>query len=326
MTPPSPLTRFAPAPTGELHLGHVVNAIYVWGTARARGGRVLLRIEDHDRQRARPAFERALLDDLEWLGFEADIYPVSAYRRGACEARQSERDPIYRAAIQTLIDRGRVYGCTCSRQEIENASNIVRRGEALASPDRQASASPELRYPGTCRDRNLQMIEGIGDGVGWRLRVDPGVERFVDELQGPQAQEPAMQCGDFLLRDRLGNWTYQLAVVVDDWHQGIDLVVRGTDLLASTGRQILLARLLGRTTPPAFMHHALVMKSAQQKLSKSDGDTGIAALRESGWSAARVIGHAASLVGLLPAGETLEASRVGDLFSRSTTNGLRYRS
>ncbi len=307
------LTRFAPAPTGALHLGHVANAIFVWGIARARGGRVLLRIEDHDRQRTRPELERALLDDLDWLGFEADVYPTAAYRRGACEARQRERDPIYRAAVRTLADRGLVYGCRCSRREIEEAIGRSEDGSTLEQP------FDELRYPGTCRDRALP----LSDEVGWRLRVEPGLEYFVDGLQGPQEQEPAKQCGDFLLRDRLGNWTYQLAVVVDDWLQAIDLVIRGTDLLASTGRQLLLARLLERATPPTFMHHALVMKSAQQKLSKSDGDTGIAALRDAGWTAPQVIGHAATLVGLWPGGEVLEASQVHRLFASELERGVR---
>jgi len=110
-----PLTRFAPAPTGALHLGHVVNAVYVWGLARALGGRVLLRIEDHDPQRSRPGAERLLLDDLDWLGFTADIYPSEAYRRGACDGRQSERDSLYREALAPLIAAGLVYGCRCSR-------------------------------------------------------------------------------------------------------------------------------------------------------------------------------------------------------------------
>lgn len=305
------LTRFAPAPTGHLHLGHVVNAIYVWGTARARGGRVLLRVEDHDRQRARPELERALLDDLDWLGFVPDVYPTDAYRHGPCEARQSERDAVYRAALQPLIEQGVVYGCACSRTEIELAQ-MVQRPEASASAMRQPSVAEgeELRYPGTCRVRGIP----LRDDVGWRVRMDPGVEQFADRLQGAQAQDPSRQCGDLLVRDRLGNWTYQLAVVVDDWRQGIDHVIRGTDLLASTGRQIRLARLLGRDTPPIFAHHALVMKSPDQKLSKSDGDSGVAMLRDAGWTPDRVIGHAAALVGLQPEAQPLAATSVERLF------------
>ena len=119
--------------------------------------------------------------------------------------------------------------------------------------------------------------------------MDPGIEHFVDERLGPQAQDPSAQCGDVLIRDRHGNWTYQLCVAVDDTDQGIDLVVRGMDLLPSTGRQIRLARLLGRSRPPVFHHHQLIMKSLHQKLSKSDGDTGIRDLRSLGWSPERVL-------------------------------------
>jgi glutamyl-tRNA synthetase/glutamyl-Q tRNA(Asp) synthetase len=112
---------------------------------------------------------------------------------------------------------------------------------------------------------------------------------FDDARLGPQTQTPAEQCGDLLIRDRLGNWTYQFAVAVDDWQQRIDLVIRGVDLLSSTGRQLQLARLLGRGTPPVFLHHRLLMKSPTQKLSKSDGDTGIRDLRARGWTREAVI-------------------------------------
>jgi glutamyl-Q tRNA(Asp) synthetase len=276
-----PLTRFAPAPTGFLHLGHVVNAIFVWGVARAAGGRVLLRIEDHDRQRCRPDYEQALLDDLDWLGFEPDIFSTTAFRSGSCEGRQSERDTLYRRALAPLIERGLVYGCDCSRKSLDS-----------------------VVYPGTCRNRRLP----LNDDVGWRLRVDKHDEAFDDGLLGWQRQSPHAQCGDLLLRDRLGNWTYQWAATTDDWLQHVTLVIRGVDLLESTGRQIYLARLLGRTEPPLFVHHPLVMKSATQKLSKADGDTGVRDLRASGWSAARVIGHAAALIGLCPASTDLSAA------------------
>ena len=118
--------------------------------------------------------------------------------------------------------------------------------------------------------------------------MEPGGEPFNDARLGPQSQDPAEHCGDLLVRDRHGNWTYQFAVTVDDWRQHIDYVVRGIDLLPSTGRQIRLARLLGRRGPPTFLHHPLIMKNAQQKLSKSDGDTGVRDLRGRGWSPAEV--------------------------------------
>lgn len=273
------LTRFAPAPTGWLHLGHVLNAEYVWDPPTPRSGfgaasarKILLRIEDHDRERCRPEYEAGILDDLDWLGYLPDIFPTSCFRAGRCDGRQSDRDAIYREAVDVLAAQGLVYGCDCTRREIE---------------DRFSTLDPrpsELRYSGHCRDRGLP----LADGYGWRVRMEPGVEPFVDGLLGPQAQDPSLQCGDVLIRDRLGNWTYQFAVTVDDFRQGIDLVARGVDLLPSTGRQIRLARLLGRQTPATFLHHPLIMKTADQKLSKSDGDTGIRELRARGWTPAQV--------------------------------------
>ena len=234
----------------------MLNAIHVWGLARERAGRVLLRIEDHDRSRSRAGYEAALLEDLEWLGFVPDEPLV----------RQSERGDFYESALQKLRADGLVYACECSRTDVGTA-----------------------RYPGTCSGKGL--TESPGRGI--RIRLDPSVERFHDLRLGPQEQRPSDQCGDLLARDRHGNWTYQFAVVVDDLLQDITHVVRGEDLLDSTGRQIQLARLLRRTEPPAFLHHGLLMRTATQKLSKSDGDTGVRDLRAKGWSAADVIAHTA---------------------------------
>jgi len=257
------ITRFAPAPTGFLHLGHVVNALYVWGEARRLNGRVLLRIEDHDRQRCRPEYQAAIFEDLDWLGFVADEPAV----------RQSAREDIYRQALETLERHGLVYACSCSR------ADLVRAGDN------------ELRYSGACRDR------GLTDAAGrsLRVRLEPTIESFVDLRHGPQEQRPSEQCGDLVIRDRDGNWTYQFAATVDDYAQAVTHVIRGDDLLASTGRQIQLARLIGRIEPPEFLHHPLIMKSATQKLSKSDGDTGIRELRARGWSARDVIARAQEL-------------------------------
>lgn len=259
------LTRFAPAPTGWLHLGHVLNAEYVWGS----GAQVLLRIEDHDRERCRPEYEAGILEDLDWLGYPAD-FPL---------VRQSERDAIYRDAATTLISGGLVYACDCTRKQIEARASSIASQPVSLDPH-----PPELVYDGHCRDRGV----GLSDGVGWRVRIGAGAEAFVDRRLGPQAQDPATQCGDVLIRDRLGNWSYQFVASVDDFRQGVDLVIRGQDLLASTGRQIRIARLLGRAAPPEFLHHPLLMKSPQQKLSKSDGDTGIRELRARGWTPAEV--------------------------------------
>ncbi len=262
------LTRFAPAPTGYLHLGHVANALAVWGVARGLGARVLLRIEDHDRQRCRPEYEAALLDDLDWLGFVPDIAPTAEFRRGATRYRQSDNGPAYAAALARLRERGhRVYACDCSRKALLARTGV---GEAPEGSD--------LRYDGFCRNRGLTPAPGRG----MRVELAPGPERFEDLRLGPLVQEPARQCGDLLLRDRLGNWTYQFAVVVDDWEQGVDLVVRGEDLLDSTGRQLALARMLGRPAAPRFLHHALIRKPGGAKLSKADHDTGVRDLRAAG--------------------------------------------
>ena len=283
-----PLTRFAPAPTGLLHLGHVVNALHVWGIARRVGADVLLRIEDHDRQRSRREFEVQALDDLDWLGFRPSLYPTAVFRAGPCASRQSDRHTHYGAAARLLSERGLVYGCACSRATMTGRV-----------------------YPGTCRDRNIALTEA----PSWRLRLETAPISFNDLLVGAVTQDPAALSGDPVIRDRRGNWTYQFAVAVDDLDQQIDLVIRGRDLLPSTALQVAIARVLGRPTPPRYAHHMLLMKSPTQKLSKSDGDSGIVELRRAGWSAPKVLGHAAALAGLATEGTLLDASDAGRLFA-----------
>jgi glutamyl-tRNA synthetase/glutamyl-Q tRNA(Asp) synthetase len=290
------LTRFAPAPTGYLHLGHVASALYVWELARASGARDRLRVDDHDRQRCRPEYERALLDDLDWLGFAPDVFPTSAFRAGRSDGRQRDRDAIYDAAARRLVDAGRVYACTCSRRDLAHA--------------RPANHAPDF-YSGTCRHRALPLASR---GIVWRVAIDDTVETFDDGLLGPQVQRPARQSGDVAIRDRLGNWTYQFVTAVDDFMMGIDLVIRGRDLLESTGRQIAIARLVGRGAPAAYAHHPLIMKAPGRKLSKSDGDTAVGELRAAGWTARAVIAEAARLVGLADRG----ASGAGGFACRLT--------
>jgi glutamyl-Q tRNA(Asp) synthetase len=273
------VSRFAPAPTGYLHLGHVINALHVWGITRRAGGRVLLRIEDHDAQRSRRDYERAILDDLDWLGFAPDDPPTDAFRAGTCLGRQSDRQRIYERAFEQLRSDGLLYACDCTRRDIAQDTRPDGTDEDIGS---------ELRYTGRCRERHLQ----FRDGLGVRVRLEPSIERFDDVAVGPQEQRPFDACGDLLVRDRFGNWTYQFAVTVDDLDQGVTLVIRGEDLLPSTGRQIQLARLLGRTRPPRFLHHPLIMKSATQKLSKADRDTSVQDMRQAGLSSEEVIGRA----------------------------------
>ena len=271
LTPSTLITRFAPSPTGHLHLGHVVNALYVWGIARAAGGTVLLRIEDHDRQRSRPEFEQTILEDLDWLGFTPDAPLV----------RQSERAELYRQQLERLRARHLAYACSCSRREM-----------ALTTPD---IPGEEMRYPGTCRRKDLDWRAGLS----WRVQLESGKVEFIDARLGIQQQTPGEQCGDLQAMDRLGNWTYQFAVTVDDYLQGVNLVIRGEDLLPSTGRQIMLSRLLGRAVPPVFLHHPLIFKSSGEKLSKANRDTGIRDLRSRGESPELVLGRAAHFAKLI---------------------------
>jgi glutamyl-tRNA synthetase/glutamyl-Q tRNA(Asp) synthetase len=270
-----------------------VNALFVWGLARSLGGRVALRIEDHDRGRCRAEFERGILDDLDWLGLEPDPAPASGVREGGSLWRQSDRFVTYERAMTGLEG---VYACVCSRRDIADATGD--------------SVTHEVRYPGTCREKSI----APGETPARRVRIDPGAEAFDDVALGAHSQEPGAQCGDVLIRDRMGNWTYQFAVVVDDMAQDIDVVIRGEDLLESTGRQIRLASLLGRRVPPLFLHHPLILRRDGSKLSKSDGATGLRDLRAAGWSAERVLGEAAFLAGLQGSAKTISASGVPGLF------------
>jgi glutamyl-tRNA synthetase/glutamyl-Q tRNA(Asp) synthetase len=295
--PPDATTRFAPAPTGFLHLGHIVNAIFVWGVARRHHGRVLLRVEDHDRGRSRSVYELALLEDLEWLGLEPDEPTLVSFHTGSSPFRQSDRGDRYVSALNDLALHNPVYGCRCTRRDIAAGA--------------EATPGEERRYPGTCRELGHDIDE---DGVGVRVVVGPGSEAFVDLLLGPQRQTPERQCGDILVRDRTGQWTYQFAVTVDDYDQGVDLVIRGEDLLSSTGRQIRLARMLGREEPPRFLHHPLVLKRSGEKLSKASGDTGIRELRAAGVGSTELLGEAAYRGGLLSTARPLTADDLADLF------------
>jgi glutamyl/glutaminyl-tRNA synthetase len=279
-------TRFAPAPTGFLHLGHVANAIWVWGLAASTSGRVLLRIEDHDRVRCRPEYEEALQEDLAWLGFVADEGPV----------RQSDDGSAYAEALDRLRGEVLVYGCDCTRSTFE--AWMHEHGRRWHGPG----------CPGDCRHRGL-------DVPVWRVALGGGSERWMDAIVGPCADEVAPN-GDLPIRDRDGNWTYAFAVVVDDLRQDVGLVVRGRDLLAATAAQIRLARLLGRQAPATFAHHPLIRRPDSAKLSKADGDTGVRELRAAGRSAEAVVGEAAAAVGLIDAPRPVVASEVGRLFDR----------
>ena len=297
LLPARPVTRFAPAPTGYLHLGHLVNALYTWGIARAMGGRVILRIEDHDRQRCRPEFEAALLEDLERLGLVPDEPPVAAFRAGPTPYRQSSVAEVYEAAMDRLQMDGLVYACACSRATF--AGYAAGHGRPWQG----------IGCPGGCRE--LALPED--DATGLRVAVGAGSERWVDLLAGPLSDEPAAG-GDLLVRDRMGNWTYPLCVVVDDLRNGVDLVIRGRDLLDSTPVQLRLARMLGRETPPQYLHHPLVRRISGQKLSKADGDTAVRSLLDAGATPGRLFGRAARLAGLQADETPIDPDDIGALF------------
>jgi len=279
---PGPTTRFAPAPTGRLHLGHLANALYVWGLARRLDGNVLLRIEDHDRQRCRPELERALLDDLDRLGLAADAPSTDELRAGPSSFRQSDNGPVYEAALEQLRGAADVYACDCSRATF--AAWREANGRAWNGPG----------CPGGCLGRGLAPRSGLT----LRAALGAGDEAWADLLLGARSG-PVATDGDLPVRDRNGNWTYALCVVVDDMRHGIGLIVRGEDLTDATPSQIRLARLLGRAEPARFAHHPLIRRPDGSKLSKADGATSIADLLDSGRSPGQLFAEVLGQLGFL---------------------------
>src|SRR5882672_1893558 len=258
--------RLAPSPTGSLHVGNVRTFLWAWLSARAQGGRVLMRVEDLDTPRLREGVIPKMIDDLRWLGFDWDGDIVL----------QSERREHYKQIFARLA--GRVYPCKCTRGDIAAAQSAPHEGDQ------------ELHYPGTCRDYR-------GPGSAWRLRVDPGLVLFEDRFHGPQSIDVAGTVGDFVVAKSPEQPAYQLAVVADDLAQGVTEVVRGDDLIPSTARQILLLRALGEK-PPAYGHVPLVVGTDGKRLAKRFGDAQIATLRAGGASPERIIGALADWSGL----------------------------
>lgn len=292
--------RLAPSPTGALHLGNARTFMIAWLRARARGGKVILRMEDLDHPRDKPGAAREAVEDLKWLGFDWDEEYV-----------QSERKALYRAALERLHAQGLVYPCVCSRKDVERAQSAPHAGD-------------QLFYPGTCRGRFaswraaqafLREESDVPRLPCWRFRVEAGtVVRFEDVFAGPFGQDVARTLGDFpVARDAFGAG-YTLAVTVDDAAMGVTEVVRGDDLLPATPAQILLARALlpwarevsaGEPLAPSYFHLPLVVGPDGRRLAKRHGDTRIAAFRAAGMRPEALLGALAASCGWAKPGEAL---------------------
>ena len=283
--------RFAPSPTGELHLGNARTALLAWLQARAAGGRFVLRVEDLDFGRVRPGLMEAQLADLRWLGLDWDEGPDV----GGPHAPylQSERQERYAEALARLDGMGAIFECFCSRKEISAAAS---------APHGEVDEGPA--YPGTCRTLSPEerhRRRALGPSA-LRFIVPPGEIAFDDLLHGTRAYSPAAETGDFVVRRKDGVAAYQLAVVVDDAAMGITHVVRGDDLLSSTPRQLLVYRALG-LTPPAWIHVPLMLGPDGERLSKRHGAVTLREHRESGVRPAALVGRLAATVGLAEDGE-----------------------
>ncbi len=282
------VTRFAPSLTGYLHLGHVLHMLYVWGIARARDGKVICRIEDHDLSRRRPEYEESILETMAWLGLMPDGGMTLSSATGVSEFRQSDCGDYYEKMLGLLEMQGLVYGCECTRKQIL---------------DEQKDTAGELCYAGTCAQKGLPL-----EGNTVRFRVPAREVVFEDLRRGTCRQIPKQQCGDFSLRDRQGQWTYQFACVCDDIRHGVDCVIRGEDILASTARQILLFQAFEAPVPEYF-HHPLICDKNGEKLSKRQRSESINQLRDSGMSAEEIIGRAAFAAGLSSEPEPVSADK-----------------
>ena len=279
--------RFAPSPTGFLHEGHLLSALYVWAAAKKWGLKIHLRIEDHDQSRMRPAYVKGIYEDLAWFGFHYDS-----------ESIQSKRWPLYEQALSKLEAQGLVYPCYCSRKQLEaenpksETGEIVYQGKCFFRRETRYTTLGALPrsecYPLWGDERR----EGHEDEPhNLRFVVSDKVIHWHDLRMGDFAENPKLQCGDFPIRDREGQWTYQFAVCVDDIDEGITHIVRGEDIRSSTARQIALREALGAKEPPIYLHHALISDSTGKKLSKRELAYSLRQEREAGTSPETLLGR-----------------------------------
>lgn len=288
--------RFAPSPSGPLHLGNLRTALLAWLFARSASASFVLRIEDLDRPRVRPGASAAMLDDLRWLGLDWDEGPD----KGGPHApyTQSERMQHYVEHLRRLEQDGLVYPCYCSRADLTRAPSAPQEGDA-----------PQPPYPGTCRDANSRHAKQRAHPdrrPSYRFMAPRESIQFVDRVAGQVSQDLAREVGDFVVWRADGVPAYQLAVVVDDALMRIGEAVRGADLLDSTPRQIALYRALGYPIP-AFAHVPLLRDVYGARLAKREGAAGLAPLRAVGVDAAEVVGDLAASCGMVPTGTRCRA-------------------
>ena len=293
----SPLVgRLAPSPTGAQHVGNARTYLIAWLSARSKGGKVVLRMEDIDSPRIKPGAAEQAIDDLRWLGLDWDEGPFV----------QTERIDLYEAALRQLQAKELVYPCTCSRTDIE-----------------RAASAPHLEhegpvYPGTCAGRRATDVSSLaGQSYAWRYRVGDKPVQFADALRGSVKMDLG---GDFVIWKSAGTPAYQLAVVVDDAAMGVTEVIRGDDLIPSTPRQLLIYEALG-LKPPRFGHIPLVVGPDGRRLAKRHGDTRLSTLREAGVKPETLLGLLAWSCRWIDRAQPISASELIPLFRINTIPG-----
>lgn len=268
--------RFAPSPTGYLHEGHLLSALYVWACAYKWDLKIHLRIEDHDQSRSRPEYIKSIYEDLNRFGFTWDS-----------ESIQSSRKSVYEKALHELEKQDLVYPCYCSRKQLE--------------AENPKSDSGEIVYQGKCLylgERRKVVDDRLDTPHNVRVIIPDKVIKWNDLRLGNFAENPKMQCGDFPIRDRDGQWTYQFAVCVDDIDEGITHIVRGEDIRNSTARQIALMEILGKKERPIYLHHPLIVDSSGKKLSKREKAHSLRQDLEAGISPQELVGRTCFKAGL----------------------------
>ncbi len=292
--------RYAPSPSGRMHLGNLCCCLLAWLSAKSQGGRVVLRIEDLDQARCPRKFAELLQQDLDWLGLSADEGGDKGGPHGPYY--QSERSGIYQQFYEILWKKGLVYPCFCSRSQLHAAD----------APHR---SDGQVVYAGTCRDLTPEQVaeRSRRRPPAWRVKVPDETIGFTDGHLGYYQENLARDCGDFYLRRADGVFAYQLAVVVDDALMGVTQVVRGEDLLSSTPRQLWLYRTLGLPAPE-FFHMPLLLAPDGRRLSKRDGDESLENLQAK-YTPEEIIGRLAWVCGLQKAPDPRTPAELADGFS-----------